>query len=601
MFIAPLLYPCLGIVALGMCSYNPAQPAPTYFTLGNAIAALGFTLTVQQLLKPIYLFRLRATGLKLGYLLALVFAGAGCSIVATILPNVAIEYDGPFKYPIVWELLGGILVAVAYAIAALVSLRPARIYSSNILLFVRAAADLLSAANDDDRVQFANDILDIRNMERLIVYASALQRAESHGAHVEFERLRAMNAPLSISGPPPVSAFYIFAHRRELQIASYVSSLLNILSDPEFCSALVRKCSWLTADTLESMAAQRIYIGQAKNFVQEIARQAIINDESMVAKEIGYTGFGAVPRLSKSLFEDWFIIRNYDPLGGFRFGYTDRPSASFIERLNAASLMMLETAVKKGDYWPQGYIYSIRSSYEGLIRKAGFDRFGHSVEHMSAFHFGLQRLLMTTRNGLKNTRPDRLKQLYAAELDKYQTNLVYDLASLAFESIAAISNQFSGPDDMAWTHAVTLFSDIYPFHESETAGMDPLQQQLAIQIVECLRRNMKGWYPSISRVLLAVLGPYAEKPVPTDRTARVILKDAVYLELQKFSKLHSGKPESIGDFLPLNVRYDPDENSLTHTYRGGAQSVTKLSELVIPNVDLFDSTNWQVAISRGPA
>jgi hypothetical protein len=58
-------FPCFGLNVLGLCSYNPAQPSPTYFTIGDAVAALGFTLAILQLIKPIYLFRLRALGLKL--------------------------------------------------------------------------------------------------------------------------------------------------------------------------------------------------------------------------------------------------------------------------------------------------------------------------------------------------------------------------------------------------------------------------------------------------------------------------------------------------------------------------------------------------------
>jgi hypothetical protein len=61
----PQQFACFGLNILGMCSYNPAQPASIYFTVGDAIAALGFTLAIQQLFKPIYLFRLRARGLKI--------------------------------------------------------------------------------------------------------------------------------------------------------------------------------------------------------------------------------------------------------------------------------------------------------------------------------------------------------------------------------------------------------------------------------------------------------------------------------------------------------------------------------------------------------
>jgi len=67
--------------------------------LGNAIAALAFTFAIQQLVKPIYRFRLRAYGLKLIYLSGAIFAGAVCSLVAMALPNLPISHEGPFEYP----------------------------------------------------------------------------------------------------------------------------------------------------------------------------------------------------------------------------------------------------------------------------------------------------------------------------------------------------------------------------------------------------------------------------------------------------------------------------------------------------------------------
>ena len=75
------------------------------------------------------------------------------------------------------------------------------------------------------------------------------------------------------------------------------------MSDPEFCSVLVRKCPWLTASTLNMLAEKRLHVEQAEPFVQEIARQGILSDDSMIAREVGYTGFGSLPALSNSLFE----------------------------------------------------------------------------------------------------------------------------------------------------------------------------------------------------------------------------------------------------------------------------------------------------------
>src|SRR4030095_13650736 len=99
-------FPCLGLTILGMCSYNPVQPANIYFSLGDVIAALGFTLAIQQFLKPIYLFRLQAYGITFKYLVVPIFLGFLSVIFAAILPSLPIIHHSPLGYPIVWELLG---------------------------------------------------------------------------------------------------------------------------------------------------------------------------------------------------------------------------------------------------------------------------------------------------------------------------------------------------------------------------------------------------------------------------------------------------------------------------------------------------------------
>ena len=122
----------------------------------------------------------------------------------------------------------GLFIGGAYAAVAVVSLKPARLHSFNLMPFVRAASSVLSAASDDDRVSLADDLLrDNRNLERLIRYALAFREAGMHGAMVEFDRLRAAGEPARITGRPPISAFYLFAHRRQLGKASAAGTSLG--------------------------------------------------------------------------------------------------------------------------------------------------------------------------------------------------------------------------------------------------------------------------------------------------------------------------------------------------------------------------------------
>jgi hypothetical protein len=586
------LYPCFGL--LGLCAYNPAQPTPTYFTVGNAIAALGFTLAIQQLFKPIYRFRLRACGIPIRYLVWAVFLGALCSVVALLLPNLPFSHSGFLEYPLTWELFGGLLIGMAYAVVAMVSLKPARLYSFNLLPFVRAASAVLSAANDDDRVSLAEDLLHGRNIERLIHDASAWRAAENYSTAVEFDRLREIGAPLQISGRPPISAFYLFARRRELEAASAAGTFLRIMSDPEFCSVLVRKCSLDTASTLKMLAEKGLHVDQVEPFVQEIARQGILSGESMLAKEIGYTGFGSVPALSNSLFGTWFVLSQYDPLKHLAFNMPEGFSEGFVARLNSASKMMLETDIKGGDYWPNSYIHRVRMAYESLCRQWGFTRpKSLPVEYAVTLHMGIQQLYRTFLDGLQNLAWEQKRSLFITDPKAFRRDIVDTIASIVYESLACIANTFNGVDDDAWRHAIGVFLDVYPPYDSEPVGMNPLQQQLAVQLIDKLRHNMDGWYLAISRVLLATIGPYGGHPQITKRTAHVILKDAVYKELQKLPALHAKSPEKIPDYFPSSVIYDVGTNTITHTYRGGAATSTDLAALDIPDVDLTDQGNWQ--------
>jgi hypothetical protein len=112
------MHECLGISWLGLCNYNPAAPSSIYFSLGEAVGALAFTLAVQQLFKPIYRFRLRARHIKLVHLYTLVFAGVGATLVAAVLPSFPMLHGGPWGYAIVWEVIAALLFGVAYGMLA---------------------------------------------------------------------------------------------------------------------------------------------------------------------------------------------------------------------------------------------------------------------------------------------------------------------------------------------------------------------------------------------------------------------------------------------------------------------------------------------------
>jgi hypothetical protein len=147
-------YACLGMAWLGQCKYNPGAPTGLYFSLGEVIGALAFTLAAQQLLKQIVLFRLSARYLALQHIYALVFVAVGAAIIGAVVPNLPVLHEKPWGYAINWEILAAVLFVVAYGAVVLALVRPVSVSPRRIEDFARGAGRLLSSANESDHVDF---------------------------------------------------------------------------------------------------------------------------------------------------------------------------------------------------------------------------------------------------------------------------------------------------------------------------------------------------------------------------------------------------------------------------------------------------------------
>ena len=308
-----------------------------------------------------------------------------------------------------------------------------------------------------------------------------------------------------------------------------------------------------------------------------------------MAKEIRLGGFSKASLLSESLFADLFILRSYNVFYGLQLDMPDNPTEGILERFNSASKMMLKTAIRHKDFWPQGYMHQVQAVYERLSRMVLYSRAkDQQIDAVFGLHMGIKDLIQTMQLALEDLDWETQRLLFISNPSNTsnRADLVAIIVSIVFSNLESISNGFKGVEDTAWFHAVSTFMDIYPIHSEEPAGMTPLQQQLALKFLDKVRDNMNGWYPAITRVLLAVIGPFERPGLENNNSAIGLFKAAFYRELQKLPKLHAEKPDKVAHFLPNNVTYDSKENTLTHTYAGGGIAVTKLSELEIAEIDL---------------
>jgi len=460
--------------------------------------------------------------------------------------------------------LAALLFVLSYGAVVIAIVRPVRAKPARLPHFAQQAAELLSSANEQDHIDFASDL--DRSLPTLIKVASFLDDL-----------------------PSETSAFFDFIHRDELERAGYAFSFLRIVADPTFCETLVKRLPWQVVFMLRKISEDHLYSVGANQLIRELANQAILRDDGMMAREIGYHGFGTAPLLSDALFSDEFILERYNPFNSFFSVGSEVVTPRLLQRFNSAAERCYTTLIETGAIHHSQTTFSIQSFYRTVfmmkaleLQKA--DRRDLKLSH--EMHNSVELAMKMADKLLASLDADQYQALYVNDLTVYRSDVLETLVEIVYEALAAISNRFKGVDDAFWMAAIEVFLKGFPSHGQQPDGMTPFQQRLALKLIEKLRDNMKGFYPAICRVLLACVGPYVRQAPQPNRTAFNILKDAVYFELQQFPQLAARKPDKIANYLPDNVTYDVATVDLVQTNRSGAQAVTRLSTLNLPPIDL---------------
>jgi hypothetical protein len=550
--------PCLGISLLGLCDYNPAAPQIAYFTVGEAAAALSVALLIPTFLRRIYRFRLRARSTPLWLVYAVVFAGFLCAALAALIPNLPLPRDLIFFFPIFWEIVGGGLFATAFVILAM-TLVPPTPRPGKFPHYVQNAAAHLAEANSDDHVDFVRDLEAI--VSRLAATASFLQ--------ARTER----------------SAFFDFIHRKKILDARYANSFFQILADPAFCETLVSRVPWATASIVRKLSTKEQFWGHSPGFfIRAVVRRAIVSPTSLMDREIDFWGFGAAPVLSESLFSSAYVHRHYEPFSMLHFDEKEL-DRGVVRRLNDAADKTLDCLFESSMLWEPQSVYQLEHVYDSIFltarsRNESDWRFSHEV------FSGVTDIVKKARETLSSMDIRTYEAFFQGEGEaKMPYHIFHALAELVYEGMASIANDFKGAEDSNWISAHELFDKLFPQYGDLPVGLDPLQQLTLIKIIEKVKENMEGWYPSMSRLLLPLVGPIQEADLEK-RTGFGILKILLFQELARLKDLAEKQPEKLSHFIPSNVTFDPDQQKLTFKYANGRERTCSLL-MALPNLSVF--------------
>jgi hypothetical protein len=143
---------------------------------------------------------------------------------------------------------------------------------------VRAGANLLASASEEDRVEFAADI--VANIKRLIKVA---------------------DQPAGAQTP---SWFVTHRAHGEGEISAYSESFLRLLADPVFCRTLVVRLPWDAARLLGAFSEEQPKTQVGRVFVHQIIRGWLLSTETTGVGDIDWKTFSDAPDLAEAAFGD---------------------------------------------------------------------------------------------------------------------------------------------------------------------------------------------------------------------------------------------------------------------------------------------------------
>lgn len=543
---------------------QPLQGYDPYFSIGDAVAALGIFLLIPQFLKPIYMFRLRVIGIGLRSLYAVSVVGYFFVIISAIAWQAAGLFPPPFNHPLPWEMIGGVLFSVSYGVLGWVYIFPPRASVYSIDNYVRAGANFLAGATEEDRVEFAADI--VVNIKRLIRIADMGKTAEPPAATpVTAKRIRGANA-----------------------YAAHSESFLRVLSDPTFCTTLVERLPWDGARILESFSQEKPMAPVGKAFVREIARNTLLIGEAGSAKAVDWHSFTDAPALSSAAFGDSYLNRYYEPWQGLALTDFGDLHGEFMDRFRQAAQLTINEHVRSRFSYQSYNIAGMQECFEVISRKiAGLKKEGKDIAPAAgALGRTVKYVVTATRKYFESLPEESLRTHYYEENAGRDATSLNSLSELVISVLENTAHDFAGYEDPFWPMARDIWDSILPQFGDLPAGMNPLQQRFVMKLIEKTKENYEGWYSPLSRQALAIIGPHEAKGETDKRTAFKICRDLFYRELKELPAFYERDPERAKSFLPNNVRYEPETKTLVHRYSFGSEDRTALDELEIPEISL---------------
>lgn len=550
---------CLGLEFLGTCRYDPAAPDQSFFTIGQLISVIALLLAFSQLTKPIIKFRVRAR--KVNSTAAMLASGfaIACIFSATILPFMPGKAWPLLGYPVVYEILAGLVFVIVAGWLLWAISNPPSFHGKNADAYFKACGSIIAKGKEDDLGELADEIF--------VAVNAILDECSryDHNAARQAERT-GQEYPI----------------KESTRIAF---TILDLWSDKAFCRSIVCRAP-STALRIFKGLIHHVQLVPGYALSQQLVHQAFMNRESILMREEDYSGLGFFKEFRNTVFGDWhFVDSRYRPLESWR-PYEEQVHPWQVKKYTECLKTSLDSYFIAEDY------SSLPSSlYVGLDNLADLARAPVSaIRKMSEQGAIPQEVFKVLREiswgfekitELVEERHDRLPSCVFDEdhYDRFKDNSIYGVIAYAiykyFETLAMALRH----DRLVRGYAIDIWLNIFGVGTENSRTGNEIGKRLVIHLNKKIHDNLDAkerWYPLVTRLIMSLNGIYESNHDDNSNVALGMKFHKAFLERLKvyYPKLAKVDPEFASELLPEDITYDSASNRLIH--KGLRQHTTVL-------------------------
>ena len=538
---------CLGIKAFGWCHYNPLQPGIAYFSIGEAIASIALLFAFFQLATPTSRFRLAVRPTMKWVALGLFVLAFFCVVGAAMIPSVLGYVIPVVGFPIFWEVLAGLLVVSGVSLLGFIYARPASFTKRSFKPYFYACSRTISSGDEHELRLLAAEV--------------------SHAAYAIVDAAKRFDREMGQANHA--------ADRERIakSISGYAAPLLDLFSDERFARAMVEAAPMGAARFLEFLGQGPTDNQVGYSFVEQVVRQALLSENSMLHKEEELYGLGHFKWFTRTVFGNYRLVSSaYRPLNAWDGVGDEYTTPNVIEKYGRALKMAVGAYFETGPHYgsPVALLSAITNFAMVAMAKAiSLKNLSTNEVHGSQAYAVLRKISFVLYDiVIAVIEHDNQLPEYSLNASAYKPlhdpSIYGAVAYGIYEFLEKLARAEGHDNEVRWI-ALTLWMTVDPISkEQPSRAILEIQKRLFLHLQKKVSQNLDvGGYPMLTKLLILLIGLHDTSG--QDQQSLGFMTVELHTQLrEKFAAAYAANKETAEDMLPAEVHFDVDTNELVY-------------------------------------